>query len=138
MAALPYIAAFVLGISVGLRVFTAPAVFYLIRGSKIGHVLGIIALAEMVGDALPTVPARTFPPLLLARLFGGAFIGWVSSNAHGLALVGALVGVVGSWIGSYGGLKVRTIMIKAVGALPAAILEDLVAILLAIFAVAQL
>ena len=130
-----YIAILILGFSAGLRVFTAPAVIYLSRGGVLGYLLGLCALGEMIGDVLPKTPARTSPPFLVARLISGAFAGWVVAQPYGSALLGSLIGIVGALAGTYFGLKVLVIMIKSIGAVPAAVLEDLVAILIAIFAV---
>ncbi len=130
-----YIAILILGFSTGLRVLTAPAVIYLMRGGILGYVLALFALGEMVGDALPKTPARTSPPFLVARLMSGAFVGWIVAQPYGSSIFGGLIGVIGALAGAYLGLRIRVIMIKSIGAIPAALLEDLVAVLIAVFAV---
>jgi uncharacterized membrane protein len=130
-----YVAIFILGFTAGLRVFTPPAVVYLARGGVVGYVLALFALGEMVGDALPNTPARTIAPFFLARLISGGFVGWVVAQPYGSPMLGILIGIVGALVGTQIGLRIRTIMMKSIGAIPAALLEDFVAILLAIFAV---
>jgi uncharacterized membrane protein len=133
------IAAFVLGIVAGLRTFIAPAALYLARGGVAGYVLAVAALAELVGDALPNTPPRTFPPALVGRIVSGAFVGWMLGVFRGGAppLAGAVAGVLGALAGTYGGKLVRLELIERIGALPAALAEDVVAIALAFVIVAR-
>jgi uncharacterized membrane protein len=53
-------------------------------------------------------------------------------------IVGGLCGVAGALLGAYGGVAVRLRTIAATGAVPAAILEDVVAALLAIVVVERI
>ena len=58
---------------------------------------------------------------------------WDGSSLHqnnSVALVGALLGVVGALIGAYGGRTVPIAAIERIGAVPAALVEDVVAIAL--------
>jgi uncharacterized membrane protein len=136
---LPFAAIFLLGVAAGLRTFTAPAVLWLMRhGGVWAIVLAILAIGEYAGDLYPKAPARTSPPGLIARIASGAVVGWslaVTSGAPGIA--GALIALIGVALGTYGGLAVRLRMIAAFGALPAALLEDVVAIGIAVFAVSR-
>ncbi len=136
---LVFLAIFLLGIAAGLRAFTAPAVLWIARhGGLWAIVFGILAVLEYAGDLYPRTPARTKAPGLVARIASGAFVGWslaVTSGTSGAA--GALVALAGVGVGAYGGLAVRMMAIAAVGAVPAAILEDVVAIALAVFAVGR-
>jgi uncharacterized membrane protein len=136
---LPFAAIFLLGVAAGLRTFTAPAVLWVMRhGGLWAIVLAILAIGEYAGDLYPKAPARTSPPGLIARIASGAFVGWslaVTSGAPGVA--GALIALIGVAVGTYGGLAVRLRTIAAFGALPAALLEDVVAIGIAVFAVSR-
>jgi len=127
------IGALLLGVVAGLRSLTAPAALYLARGGIAGYVLTVAALGELVGDMLPKTPPRTFPPGLIARIASGAFVGWMLCAWHGAAPVaGALVGVIGALIGTYGGKAVRLWLIERAGGVASALIEDVVAIGLAI------
>jgi uncharacterized membrane protein len=127
------IGAFLLGIVAGLRALTAPAVLYLARGGIAGFILAVGALAELVGDILPNTPARTFPLGLIARIVSGAFVGWMLCAWHGGASwAGAVLGIIGALIGTYGGKAARLWLIERVGGVPAALIGDVAAIGLAI------
>ena len=132
------ILAFALGFVAGLRAFTAPAAFFLARGGIAGIILAVLAVAELIGDMLPQMTSRTSPPALIARILSGGIVGWLIASAHsGSALAGAIVGVVGALLGAYGGRAVRIAAIERLGAMPSALLEDVVAIALAAFVVTR-
>ena len=93
-----------------------------------------LALIELVNHKLPNTPSRTVPPQFAARVvlggFAGAAIG-VSYGSHGWESVagGLVCGAVGAVAGTLGGSAVRGKLGAAFGKdLPAALLEDLVAI----------
>jgi uncharacterized membrane protein len=123
--------AFVLGIVSGLRTFTSPAAVMLRAGGVVSIVLVIAAIAEYIGDALPQAPSRTGPVGLTARLISGAFVGWVIALPAGFPVPGAIAGIIGAVIGTFGGHTARVAAIARVGALPAAFIEDFAAIGLA-------
>jgi uncharacterized membrane protein len=125
-----FAAALLLGIVSGLRTFTAVAALWLFRHTgPVAYGLGVAALLEYLGDLHPNAPARTAAPGLIARIFAGAFCGWaVTSAAAASPIAGALLGACGALIGAYGGLAVRVRSIALIGKVPAAILEDAVAI----------
>ena len=130
------IGALLLGVVAGLRSLTAPAALYLARGGIAGYVLAVAALGELVNDLLPKTPPRTFLPLLIARVLSGAFVGWMLCAWHGTAPVaGAVVGIAGALIGTYGGKAARLWLIERAGRVPSALIEDAVAIALAIWVV---
>ncbi len=135
-----YGAALLLGIIAGLRTATAPAVLWLVRHrSTAAYVLGALALVELFGDLHPKAPPRTAATGLIARIISGAFCGWAATAATAAAgapvVVGTLLGVAGALGGAYGGLAVRTRAITAIGRVPAALLEDAIAIFGALFVV---
>jgi uncharacterized membrane protein len=130
--------ALILGVVSGLRVFTAPAAVMLARGGIWGFILTLLALVEYVIDAMPKTPSRTVPMSVVLRLISGAFVGWAIATSHGASgIAGVVVGVIGALIGTYGGHAVRMMAIARIGAIPAAITEDIVAIALAAFAVTR-
>jgi uncharacterized membrane protein len=134
-------AAFVLGLVSGLRVFTGPAALYVARGGLASIVLVGAAVVEYVVDALPQTPSRTIPVGLAARIVSGAFVGWAATalSEHWMPpAAGIIVGIAGALAGTYGGSAARQWGIARFGAIPAAIVEDVVAIVLAAFAVTRL
>jgi uncharacterized membrane protein len=124
------VAAVLLGFLAGLRTFTAPAVLWLMRvGTPFAYVLGFFALAEYAVDLYPKTPSRTRPFGLAARACSGAFCGWtVMSHGGGPIAAGAQLGAAAAVAGAYVGLAARTRAAKILGPVPAALLEDLIAI----------
>ncbi len=123
-----YLAALLLGMVAGLRTFTAPAVLALMRHRSLwAYILALAALAEYAADLYPKAPARTGIPGLTARIVSGAACGWVVA-AGASPWLGAALGVLGALAGAYGGLALRRRAIGAIGSVPAALLEDAVAI----------
>ena len=149
------VVALCLGVVSGLRALTSPAVVswaarmgvlaltgtYLafLGYSATPWILTALAIAELVNDKLPNTPSRKAPPQVAVRALSGALVGAsIGVVAHALLLC-LTVGILGALLGTYGGAAVRGRMAKAFGRdLPAAMVEDAVAILLAIFAVSRL
>lgn len=130
--------ALLIGIASGLRTFTGLAAFFLTRGGWPGIVLAVIALGEYGADLSPRVGPRTAFPANVARAVTGAITGWLVAGAHdGSPMLGAGFGVVGALIGTYGGHAARIAAIARIGAIPAGLLEDVVAIAIAAFAVTR-
>ena len=147
-----YLLALLIGVVAGLRAMTAPAAVawgaYLgwlpLSGTWagfMGHwialaVFTVLALGELVGDQLPSTPSRKVPVQFGTRLVSGAFAGAVIGTAGGVLIAGLIAGAVGAVIGTYGGAEVRARLARAFGRdLPAALIEDAVAILLALWVV---
>jgi uncharacterized membrane protein len=87
-------------------------------------------------DLHPDAPARTQVVGLGARVLSGAFCGgWLAASGHVSLVLGALLGVIGAVVGAYGGLAARTGAIRLIGRVPAALLEDAVAIVGAVLIV---
>jgi uncharacterized membrane protein len=57
------------------------------------------------------------------RVFSGAFMGFVAGR-----IIGAILGVIGAVIGTLYGYRARMAAIARFGAIPAAIVEDVIAI----------
>lgn len=150
---MPLVAALLLGVVAGMRTATAPAALawsvglgWLAPTAAWTHVLGstvvrwliaVGAVGEYVIDTLPKTPSRKRAPAFAGRIVSGAFCGatlGTLAGASGLAL-GALAGAAGAVIGTLGGHTARMRLARAFGRdLPAALLEDVVAIALAIVA----
>lgn len=126
-----------LGFAAGLRTFTGPAVLWLARhGGAWAYALGVLALAEYVVDLHPKAGARTLPLGLTARLVSGGFCGWAVTSASDTSVIwGIVVGACAAIIGAYLGLAARLKAADAVGRVPAGLIEDLLAIGIAVAAV---
>jgi uncharacterized membrane protein len=99
-------------------------------------VLVIIAILELIGDQLPQTPSRKSPPAFTGRVIAGALAGTVLGLATGAWIVGLILGVVGAVAGTFGGYEVRRLLARAFGRdLPAALIEDVVAIVVALLVV---
>lgn len=147
--------AFLIGLVAGLRTFTAPAAVswaaYLgwlpLDGTPLAflglpvtpYIFTALALLEFVGDQLPSTPSRKVPMQFGARLVSGAFSGAAIGFAGGSWLVGLVAGVVGAIVGTLGGHEFRRRLAFAFGwDLPAALIEDAVAVLGALLIVRAL
>jgi uncharacterized membrane protein len=139
--------AFLLGVVAGLRSFTAPAVlawaahrgWLNVYGTPLSFMAStaamiifiLLAVGELIADQLPSTPSRTAPPGLIARIVTGGLSGSGIAAAGTQSLVlGAILGIVGALIGTFGGYNIRAGLVKAlkVSDLVIATLEDIVAI----------
>lgn len=144
-----YLLVLLLGVTAGLRAATPLAAVsiaaYLgwidLSGTWAGFVGSIItvivlcalALFEFVGDQLPQTPSRKSPPQFGGRVVTGALAGAVFGLASGSWIIGLVLGAIGAVIGTLGGYEARRAMAKAFGRdLPAAIIEDVVAVVVAL------
>jgi uncharacterized membrane protein len=140
-----YVLALVIGIIAGLRTMTAPAAVswaaylgYLdLDGSWLAFmgyrftpwIFSLLALGEFVTDQLPFTPSRKVPVQFGARIVSGALSGATIGGHGGILLVGLVAGAVGAVIGTLGGAAVRSRLATTFGRdLPAALIEDAVAI----------
>ena len=150
-----YLLALLLGVVAGLRTMTAPAAVSI--GAAAGwlplsgtwaafmgfrftpYVAGLLALVEFVGDHLPSTPSRKVPQQFGARIVSGAFCGAVLGTVGGAMLPGLVAGVIGAIVGTLGGYEARKRLVAAIGGkdLPIALLEDAVAVLLALWVVSS-
>ena len=88
-----------------------------------------LALGELVNDKLPKTPSRKLPMPFAARMVTGAFCGAALGMPAGADVLGLFAGAVGGVIGTLGGAALRARMAAAFGKdLPAALLEDVVAV----------
>jgi uncharacterized membrane protein len=101
------------------------------------YILTLLALGELVTDQLPGTPSRKVPVQFGGRIVSGAFCGACIGAAAGSLVAGAVAGAVGAAIGTLGGYAARRRLALAFGKdLPAALLEDAVAICAAFLIVA--
>ena len=149
------IAAFVLGIVCGLRSMVGlAAASWAARGQQIPlegtwlaflgfrftpYITSLFAVGEIVNDKLPKTPSRLVPPQFAGRVVMGALTGSAIGLSHQHFVIGALSGIIGSVVGTLGGSKARALAAKLFGRdLPAALLEDVIAIALAVAAIVTL
>jgi uncharacterized membrane protein len=125
--------AFGIGVSCGLRTFTAPAALALKKGG-LGVVIPLLSAGgEYVADLLPQTPSRTMPLGVAARIGSSIYCGReVAKRAEGSQLLGVAAAIVGALAGTYGGHTARLAAIEEFGAIPAALAEDVVALGLAL------
>lgn len=141
-----YLLAILIGVVAGLRAVTpiaaiswaawlgwidlsaTPAAF-------LGNIIAVIivtllAIAELVTDQLPATPSRKVPMQFGTRIVLGAIAGALLMPAW---IIGCILGAVGAVIGTLLGAEARTRLARACGRdLPAALIEDVVAIVAAI------
>jgi len=141
-----YLLALLIGVIAGLRAGTALAVtawgawlgWLPLAGtwaSFMGYWIGVgifavLAIVGLVTDQLPSTPSRKVPQQFGARIITGAFTGAVIGATGGATIGGLIAGVIGAVIGTYGGAEVRGRLAASFGKdLPAALIEDAVAII---------
>jgi len=134
-----------IGVVAGLRTFTAPTAvswaahtgWLSLDDSPLAFlgfawtpwILTLLALVELVIDQLPSAPSRKAPGGFGARIVSGA----LSGAAVGWLIVGGIAGIVGAVIGTLSGYAARAKLAAALrNDMPAAFIEDAVAILAAI------
>lgn len=150
-----YLAALLLGVIAGMRAVTPIAAVswaaslgvLTLTGTPLA-VLGaaitpwivtLIAAGEIVNDKLPKTPSRKVPVQFGARLLTGGLAGGAVGLSMGAPLPGVVLGVVGALLGTLGGAWARGRLAAAFGRdLPAALIEDLVAVAGAALIVAYL
>ena len=148
------VVALVLGIVCGLRTMTAPAVtswaarmgLLAVSGTPMAFmgfkympiILSLLAIGELINDKLPNTPSRKVPPQFIARIISGCLVGATVGAAAGSLTGGLLAGALGAVVGTLGGAAIRRRLAKAFGKdLPAALLEDVAAIVISILAVSK-
>jgi len=140
-----YLAAILLGVVAGLRAVTPvaavswAAVLGLLKltGTPLAFlgamvtpwIVTAIAIGELVNDKLPKTPSRKVPVQFGGRIVSGGLAGAAVGLSAGAPIPGLVLGAVGAVIGTLGGAWARGKLAGAFGRdLPAALLEDLVAV----------
>ncbi|GLR58771.1 DUF4126 domain-containing protein [Rhizobium indigoferae] len=145
--------ALLIGVISGLRAMTAPAA--VAWGAALGGfdvsqtplafmgykwtpwIFTLLAVVELITDQLPSTPSRKVPVQFGARIVMGALAGATIGAASGLLFGGLIAGVIGAVIGTYSGAAVRGRLAASFGKdLPAALIEDAVAVIGALLIVA--
>jgi uncharacterized membrane protein len=139
------ILAFLIGIVAGLRALTPLAVtswaahlgwlqlkdtwLAFLGFAATSYIVTALALGELITDKLPRTPSRKVPLQFGTRIVSGALCGAALGIDAGAMLGGAFAGAVGAVVGTLGGAALRTQAARMFGKdLPAALLEDVVAI----------
>jgi uncharacterized membrane protein len=150
-----YLLALLIGIVAGLRAMLAPAAiawaarlgFLELHGSWLAFlgyrwtpwILSVAAIGEIVNDKLPATPSRKVPPQFAVRVLSGALCGAAVGIPAGAWIIGLILGAIGAVLGTLGGASVRASLARSFGGdLPAALIEDIVAVLAAAFIVHSL
>lgn len=150
-----YLLALLMGVIAGLRAMMAPAAVswaawlgilplndtplaFLASPIAVG-VLTVLAIGELISDQLPKTPSRKVPPQFIARIVTGGLAGAAIGLAASALFGGLVAGIIGAVIGTLGGAAARARLAGAFGRdLPAALVEDAVAIVGAVAIVALL
>jgi len=149
-----FVLALGIGIVAGLRSLTAPAVvawgahltWLNLHGSPLVFIgsttavatFSLLAIGELIADKLPTIPKRTAPAPLLARVVIGGLCGACLFAAAGQPLIGgALLGAIGGIVGAFLGYGIRRRLDLHIRDLVVAVCEDVVAVGLALFLVSR-
>lgn len=150
-----YLAALLLGVIAGLRAVTPVAAVswaaalgaLKLTGTPLAFlgaaltpwIVTAIAVGELVNDKLPRTPSRKVPIQFGGRIVSGGLAGGAVGLSAGALVPGVVLGAVGAVIGTLGGAAVRGKLAAAWGRdLPAALVEDLVAVAGAVLIVAYL
>ena len=147
--------ALLIGVIAGLRAMTAPAAVS--WAAHLGWInlsdswlafLGyawtpwiftLLAIVELITDQLPSTPSRKVPQQFGARLVAGGLAGAAIGAGSGVWIAGLIAGLIGAAIGTYGGAAARARLAAGFGKdLPAALIEDAIAIIGAYLIVASL
>lgn len=141
-----YLLALLIGLVAGLRAMTAPAAvawgahlgWLALAGLPLAWLGGWVAVGvftllaglELLADQHPKTPSRKVPHQFGTRILAGAFSGAALMMSSGHWLRGAVIGAVGAVVGTLGGAAARARLAAKVGKdLPAALIEDAVAVI---------
>ena len=103
------------------------------------YITSLLAIGEVINDKLPKTPSRLVPPQFGGRVAMGALTGSAIGLSQGRLIIGALSGIIGSVVGTLAGAKARAFVAKLFGRdFPAALLEDILAVALAVVAIVTL
>lgn len=144
--------AFLIGFVAGLRALTAPAFaswaaklkLWSVSATPLAwmgfaytpYIFTLLAIGEIINDKLPKTPSRKVPPQFIARVLMGALAGGTLGAAADSLWVGLLAGAIGAVAGTLGGAAARGKLAALFGKdLPAALIEDVVTLLLAFYVV---
>ena len=96
------------------------------------YILTLMAFGELVNDKLPN---RLIPPQFITRIVTSALCGLAIGLSGNGIIIDLVAGIIGAVAGTFGGAKARNLLARTFGRdLPAALLEDAVALGIAVFA----
>ncbi len=99
------------------------------------YILTLMEIGELVNDKLPRTPSRLGPPGFITRIVASALCGLAIGLSGNGMIIGLVAGIVGGVLGTFGGAKARSLIARTFGRdLPAALLEDAVAVGISAFA----
>lgn len=102
-------------------------------------IISLLAVGEFIADQLPITPSRKVPIQFGGRIVIGALGGAVVGLAGGILMPGLVAGVIGAVAGTLGGAALRSRLAAHFHRdLPAALIEDAVAVAGALLIVAAL
>ncbi len=150
-----YLAALLLGVIAGLRAVTPVAAvswaaslgILKLTGTPLGFlgaavtpwIVSALAVGEMINDKLPNTPSRKVPIQFGGRIVSGGLAGAAVGLSAGALLPGVVLGAAGAVAGTLGGAWARGRLAAVFGRdLPAALVEDVVAVVGAALIVAVL
>lgn len=149
-----FLLAFLIGVVAGLRSMIAPAAvswaahlgllhlqssaLAFLGATVTPYIFTVLAAGELVSDKLARTPSRKVPVQFIGRVGSGALCG-AALGATSDALIGGLVvGAIGAIAGTLGGAAARARLAASFGKdRPAALIEDAVAIVLAVIVVTR-
>jgi len=137
--------ALLIGVVAGLRALIAPAAVSFaarfchlsLAGTPLAFmgykwtpwIFGVLAVAELVTDQLPTTPSRKVPMQFGARILMGGLAGGAIGASKGMMVAGIIAGIAGAVIGTLGGAAARAWLAGQFKQdRPAALIEDVIAI----------
>lgn len=141
----PLLLALLIGVVAGLRSMVTPAAvawaavlgWISLAGTALAFagsiwtagIMTVLAAGELVADKLPSTPSRKVPMQFGTRVIMGGLCGAAIGAMAGLSMPGVAAGIVGAAIGTAGGSAARGWLAARFGHdLPAALIEDAVAI----------
>jgi uncharacterized membrane protein len=94
------------------------------------YIVTALAVGEFVADKLPRTPDRRTAFPFIGRIGSGALSGAAIGLSNGAAIQGLAAGGLGAVAGTFGGFALRRGLMMAFGGkdLPAALIEDLIAV----------
>lgn len=147
--------ALLLGVVCGMRAMTGPAAvswaarlgwlpvgktwLAFLGYSATPYILTLLAVGEIINDKLPKTPSRKAPGPFVARIVSGALCGAAMGSIGRQMIAGAVAGAVGAVLGTIRGYTFRARLAQMFGNdLPAALIEDAIAIGIAVLVVTRL
>jgi uncharacterized membrane protein len=139
----------------GLRVMTAPAAvswgarlgWLNLQGTPLAFlgaaatpwIFSAAAIGELVNDKLPRTGSRKAPAPFIVRVVMGAVCGGALVSTRNELAAGLVAGAAGAVAGTLGGYEFRARLVRAIGGrdLPIALLEDAIAVGLALWIVSR-